>query len=923
MMYHIDDEGNPRPCHARVRACPRGLHGATQEEVRALYEEERGGSFTPAKPLKQGRKRPPVSWREGGYHGLMAPRSIQVEALHSVAEALEEEPATQLVAACGTGKTYMHRQLMEHFLTQEESNGVGIMLTSSIKLAQDTAQDLRPQGGYDEALGTYGEDYEIIEVHSGVRKQGERATVLEKGVVSVERIYHQWQEAQAAGKKVVIISTYDSVAKVQEAQALFQRQETVRADLLIHDEAHNILGQQRPTQVAGQENELTAYVGFHDSIPGALQSKRRLYSTATPVVQETEADKAPTGGLEEARAAALRMKAGDQKERVTVYSDDPLVGGVSGFIPQERAVAEGYLAKPSYNLRETQVRGRIQDFKDPVVTPQGFLQERTHPQDKRALSPETYGALTATLEALAADHEEGVNPPTNALAYVGSIEQAEGFKEAFREVALAKSGGLTVEEAEGLIHSPQEGKRLQARYRLLAEHGEVRAAHSRTDGASVREKQAAFTMFQGKAVVEGPWTPHKRVLANVDIFSEGVSIPEIDTVVISDDSKLNERALTQAVGRSLRTVGGNKYKQVGHVIIPSVQDEGGHRITEGSEAMAAYAVTRVERAVTPSLLRGEGLPADATTSFTFHRLQGGKEEVLARDMSRKAVTDLRDLAVASEMESNHLYLMANDPNHRERSPQERFQVQKTLAQEKLANVKGSRSRRAYLREVTAHLEGKTSREVQAMARRGRVLSAALAIGDVGSISPQVFTHLVEAGVVKPKEAGQQGGITLEEKRAFLRQFSEEAAYALITSPPKGQENPHHLRAQALLPREVVQGKEYKSGAAMQYILRGAGAPPALGRLTGVFQEHLQDETFVEEAYLMVTTTEAPQPPILRNCRRRELLLEAQEEHLEKRRAAEQAAAEEGQVAYEVEATAVRKTGELRANSLQRLLGGSE
>lgn len=68
--------------------------------------------------------------------------------------------------------------------------------------------------------------------------------------------------------------------------------------------------------------------------------------------------------------------------------------------------------------------------------------------------------------------------------------------------------------------------------RLLAEEATVMSAHS---NSSQEERRTAFSMFSGHSVQEGEWSPRKRILSNVDILSEGISINELDTVVISDD----------------------------------------------------------------------------------------------------------------------------------------------------------------------------------------------------------------------------------------------------------------------------------------------------------------------------------------------------------------------------------------------------
>lgn len=922
--YHVDPAGNTKPCSATVKSCPY-LHGNSPQEAREVYEASMREELMPGSLSRRG---PGFTgaYSSTSYYGVKAPREVQVEALNAVREALSEEEATQLVAACGTGKTYMSRQLLNHFMSEDGATGVGVVLTSSIKLAQDTASDLRPPG-HDQAFGSYGEDYEVVEVHSAARPYttatGEvKPSVREQGVVSVERIRRQIEEAQAAGKKVVIVSTYDSVGKVVEAQAALG--EGAQADLLLHDEAHNILGQQKPTTVAQDGNELTAYTGFHNSIPGSLQARRRLYATATPVVKELPEDKDNVASLREAVATAERMRAGDQYARVTVYSDDPLVGRVSGFISQAEAVNSGCLSKPAYQMREATLAGDLAAYRNPTVTPEGRVVEAEDNSLKHPLTPQTYGALSTTIDALVAEADPGVNPPTNVLAYVGSIDQAEGYKEAFQEAALAKAAGMSLREAELLRDSPDEALRSRARARLLAKHAEVKAAHSRTNSEAVAERREAFAMFTGKAVEEGPWTPHKRVLANVDIFSEGVSISEIDTVVLSDDDKSNERSLTQAVGRALRVVPGNSYKRTGHVLVPAVRDSQGRPLNEASVELAAYAATRVERGTVATKLRGGTVKPDESTTFTVHEVGGGRRRKLARDFARETVSSVTELAAGAEAATAHSHLLRTDPSYRHLSPQEQHQLVLTRVEEKLAKARGRRGPEAateaeVLERVSSTLRGRSEREVKDLQRKGKVISSVLSVGDVASLPPELSSKLLKAGVLKP--LGEREGLTVPEKREAVLRYEKELSYAVLTTPGAAMTE-NHRAMQEKLSLGVLPPRERASlmKEAMARAVGRGGETASTERLSATFRERVaHDDAFVAGVFEMATSKQEASLPILGSLARGSQLREDLRSLEEARHAREAATAEAGEAAYTVDEAAIRRTGELTSKTLQKLL----
>lgn len=901
--FHMSADGNARECFAHVQTCPL-VHGDSLQEVRSLYEASMSSqTFATAKatPLQKG-------FSAKTFYGATPPRTVQIEPLNAVSEALEEGDATQLVAACGTGKSYMGRQLLRREMEKEGANGVAVVLTSSIKLAHDTAEDLRPTGGYDKTFGEFGKDYEVIEVHSDARPAEGRPSVRKEGVVNVERIQEQISSALSEGKKVVIISTYDSCSKVQAAQALLG--ERAEADVIFHDEAHNILGQQTPTTIASDENELTAYTGFHNRIPGAIQARKRIYATATPVVRELPGDKDSPENLDEAIEVARRMQEGDQKARVTYYSDDIMVGGVSGFISQEAAVEAGCLAKPEYSIRTSNLTGRLRDFDEAVVTPEGKLVERSKAAGEAQLTPRTYGAVVATLEAMAADGDASTNPSDNVLAYVGAIPQAEAFRNSFRQVALHQAGGLSLEAASKAVNSPDENLRRAARMRLLAEYGEAKAAHSRTDSASTQERREAFTMFQGKAVREGAWHPHKRVLANVDIFSEGVSIPEIDTVIVADDEKCSERAMTQAIGRSLRKVPGNDYKTTGHVIVPSVMDESGVHVTEASVHLAAYGATRVERAVTASKLRGEGVIPDSSTKFRVHG-EAGVSEKSARSFAQESVGDVVSLVTASEVESAHQYLQrVEGARYGSLSEGEKAELVKSRMREKAASTR-SPSERERLQLTLSHLDSMSAHEMRELRRNGRVVTSALAIGDVSSLSPALSRALIQTGVLKT--AQRVAEVPMSKKREFLQKHSRELSYAVLT--PSKQGNALHDELRTYYADDFATERTVMRDS--MNLLNGGSETPTTQKLSQAWARAMESDEFVATAYSWVAGDNlAPIfesriiPPSFR-----EGLISLEEE----RRQAVVAEASAGAQEYTVDPDSVQKNGKLRTIAVRRLL----
>lgn len=803
-QIHLTHNG-PELCRAdpakpRARGCPfdDGGHFSSIDEAQTAFaakmEEELGAHSTLQKARSPKTTR--FSLEDGGFYGEVPPRSIQIDAMNATAEALLEDGNTQLVAACGTGKSYMGRQLMRRMMDEEDANGVAIVLTSSVKLATDTAADLRPDGNgnYDRALGELGKDYEveIIEVHH------EATAIKEDGAISVNKIAEDWKRALDEGKRVVVISTYQSSDKVRQVQELIG--ERAEADLLMNDEAHNILGQKKSVS-SSEDSANSGYKSFDNEIPGSIQAKHRLYATATPSLADSPEDDETSakGETREEQIASLREQATrmteNGKERLTVYSDDEhIVGKVSGAITQQEAISEGYLAKPNYQLRDAQISG------DPSSSPSGFVNAKGRYSEDSAGSSEkmtvqTYSAVNATLSAMVEDHTvtEGriSNPTHNALVYAGSISQAKAFRDNFREVALEQSGHMSLKQAESLKDSPNEKDRRRARLRLLAEHGQVLAAHSGASREDKAEKTAAFSMFKGKSFTgedaEGGWSPHKRVLANVDIFSEGISINEIDTVIIADQAKTSERAMTQGIGRALRTIGDNDAKNVGHVIIPRAINENGKELNGGFVAAASYGATRVERSLSTRKLKGEEVSADVSTTFATYSASGVRgKSVLAADVAKTHVKSPEDLIASQAIERADVALRsipkganalkrADAEAYRRSSKREQAAMQQSYISVQASNAKVKDSTWGVANRA---LSGVSANDVATIRQSGRVVTSALSAGDFSAVPASVTDKLSRAGIIR-KKSGTDGP-TVQEKRNVALKGTEGVAAAFAT-----------------------------------------------------------------------------------------------------------------------------------------------
>lgn len=810
-QIHLTPEG-PSACRVdpskpNSRGCPFEADGhyATQEEANVAYaakmERDHGDAASsfrrPRDPKRDG-----FSLEEGGYYGDVPPRSIQIDALNDTAQALIEDGNTQLVAACGTGKSFMGRQLMRRMMEEEDANGVAIVLTSSVKLARDTAADLMPDkdGNYDGAMGEHDKDYnvQIIEVHN------ESNSMKTNGAIDIEKIASDWQKALDEGKRVVVVSTYQSADLVQKVQEIIG--ERAEADLLMNDEAHNILGQKKSAS-SSADAENSGYRSFANEIPGAIQAKHRLYATATPSLADSPDDDetAAKGATREEQIASLQAQAAKMsangKERLTVYSDDELiVGRVSGAITQQTAIDEGYLTKPDYQIRAAVVQAPSADS---FVDSTGQLVPYTRPRVKaeavdgvkEPMTAQTYSAVASTINAMVDDpqlDEEGKpkNPVHNALAYTGSISQADAFARDFRSVAKQLGGTMDPDEAMAAKDSADPELRRRARLTLIAEKSEVMAAHS---GNTTSEKDVAFAMFKGNTYRDNGsgWNPNKRVLANVDIFSEGVSINEIDTVVMADQAKTSERAMTQAVGRSLRTEAGNKDKNTGHVLIPQVVSASGKELNGGLITAASYGATRVERALSTRKLKGEAVAADETTMVSRFDASGRPQgSELAASIARTHVKSTEDLVASQIIERAHTALGSVDKkratpekkaavqSYRNATKSEQAEMQRDFIRRQAESPKVSDSSWAVANKVLAKVDNSA---MGTLRQSGRVVTSALSAGDFSAVSPEMVETFTKSGILRRKATATSAKVEAPERKEFLENSADSLAVALTAN----------------------------------------------------------------------------------------------------------------------------------------------
>lgn len=193
----------------------------------------------------------------------LIPETHQREALEAVAGALKDGGRTQVVMACGTGKTLVGRWAAEH-----HQSVTAAVFCPSLALVAQTIREWRAAGGWQfEAIVTCSDPTTA----EGARERADGDPAAPWWSRYGARVTTQPGHVLAAlnrarpGRPVVVFSTYHSAQVVREAVTSWGN----TLDLVIADEAHHLAGSPR------QE--------FRTVVDGSLPARASLYMTATLV----------------------------------------------------------------------------------------------------------------------------------------------------------------------------------------------------------------------------------------------------------------------------------------------------------------------------------------------------------------------------------------------------------------------------------------------------------------------------------------------------------------------------------------------------------------------------------------------------------------------------------------------------------------
>jgi len=430
-------------------------------------------------------------------------RPHQVEALAAVRDGFAASDRGKLVMACGTGKTFTALKIVEDLVPH---GGRVLFLVPSIALLSQTLTEWSMEAA--ESLRTFAVCSDGKVGRGGVRP-GEDVSVVDLPIPATtnptQLAVAAQDAARAEGRITVVLSTYQSIDVVHQAQ----QQGLGDFDLVICDEAHRTTG----ATLAGAEE--SAFVRVHDD--AYLRASKRLYMTATPRIYGETA----------------KSRATDDQVVLASMDDESLFGPEFHRLGFGKAVELDLLS--DYRVLVLAVdEGAVSRTFQGDFSDHGELN-----LDDAARIVGCWNGLAKrgnTDQEFAGDPE----PMRRAVAFARDIRSSKAFADVFASVTGEYAHLSGAGEDDDTVP-------LSARVRHVDGSMNMLRRSERLDWLKAE-----------------PEPGECRILSNARCLSEGVDVPALDAVMFLNPRR-SEVDVVQSVGRVMRRAPGKKY---GYIILP-------------------------------------------------------------------------------------------------------------------------------------------------------------------------------------------------------------------------------------------------------------------------------------------------------------------------------------------------------------------
>ena len=537
----------------------------------------------------------------------LQPLPLQKEAIEAVVEGFENADRGQLIMACGTGKTFTSLRIAERIIPTSGSilfiaPSIALVAQSRKEWLRHTTRPLRCVAVCsDKTVKNISEALSIQELSFDV-------------TTNPRTIADEMRKAAEKGGILAVFSTYQSLDKVIKAQHAYA---APAFDLAIADEAHRTSGIQH------NKSERRAFQLIHDD--NQARCAKRLYMTATPRIYGDQAKQ--------------NRKNKTPDITITDMSDSTVYGRKFYHLPFRKAVDAGMLCDVRViclglreELLDAGMRSALEQIGDDIT--------------ERGATPDIQEYVSALVIAMALNgwvqSEKTDDIPTKlsrTLAYANTIRRSKWLAEVLQS---------------NVVKNWLRGYRENNRERALNDPFAIETIH-------LDAKSSASERYQEIQKLNAAETEYVvRVICNCRLFSEGVDVPDLNSVSFLDP-RSSEVDIIQSIGRVMRK-GKDKNKKLGYIIAPFSLREG-ESITEALELRSPrfQIVGKVLRALQS---HDETLISELKDRMLFDfvdRLRPAQEDdqYVAENQERDAADAQAQLALQFRKDSIYAHLAKN------------------------------------------------------------------------------------------------------------------------------------------------------------------------------------------------------------------------------------------------------------------------
>lgn len=433
-------------------------------------------------------------------------RDYQTKAIENSLVYFKDHSRGKLIMAPGTGKTFTSLKIAEALMEDQDKQIFNVLyLVPSIQLLSQTLFSWNSDVSDEIELQSFSV---VSDSKASKRKKGtDDLSAKDVGfpaTTDFTRLVEEYKALKDSDNKQmrVVFSTYQSIDVVGNAQ----KQGFPEFDLIIADEAH------RTTGAKALDDDPSVFTKVHYN--KNVQSKLRLYQTATPKIYGTEAKK----------------KAEDDSVILASMDDQELYGDEIFRMGFGEAVSRGYLTDYKVSViavSESYVNKNMQNIMA---------------DDNNELKTDDIGKIIGVWNAMV--KRNGANgaitgaPLKRAIGFTDSILHSKMLANTFNHVV------------NDYLDDASEGS-----YYVDVRH---------VDGTlNALQKKEALDWLEAD-IPEN----EARMLSNVRFLTEGIDVPNLDAVVFFSPKK-SQVDIVQAVGRIMRKFEGKEY---GYIILPIVLD---------------------------------------------------------------------------------------------------------------------------------------------------------------------------------------------------------------------------------------------------------------------------------------------------------------------------------------------------------------